>query len=396
MGPVWKLRVLGGLVVLTFSMVVGCSSSETKRTEKVPDQWQGDMQVLSQTLTELFPLLANKKEFEDPKNASKIDAATQRLVKLSHDVSNDKMQEKLSQVDVDPSLKLIAANFRREITTATDAWRVGNREYARISLRNVSSMCIQCHSRGEHGPKFASWVDEKQFTYLSRLERAELNAAVRRFDEALLIYQQILDDPNAFQPGSWDWERAAKNALNIAVRVKQDPVMAMSIVDKIINTSNAARFFKSDAREWKVFIQRWKSEGKSKLDELAQGRRLVNEARTQNIYPASRATYVLYLRASALLHNYLRKPAKASSEAEAFYLLGQSYAALREPNEANLEDFYYKACIFKVPHTEQALKCFERFQENQFLDAFGERQMLPSSTLDYLKYLEDAATPGVK
>jgi hypothetical protein len=185
--------------------------------------------------------------------------------------------------------------------------------------------------------------------------------------------------------------------LNLAVRVKQDPDLAMSLVDKILNAPKAARFFRNDAVEWKRAVVRWKADAKLKKgDELNQARRLIKEARNQALYPTSQAYYVMYLRASGMLHNYLRGETTAKTEAEAFSLLGQSYAALREPDGPGLDDYYYKACIFRLPHSGQAMECYARYEENQFLSSFDDRRPISASRLDYLKYLENLASTEAK
>jgi tetratricopeptide (TPR) repeat protein len=213
--------------------------------------------------------------------------------------------------DADPTVKILAGLFQDETKRAYSAVKAGNRPYARGILNQVSSYCIACHTRNSSGPSFTSLPLEPSSKDLYPIELARFYAATRQFDRALDVFQKILDDKAAPIERPLEWDQAIRFGLAIAVRVKQNPDQALALVERVSESKNAPFFLKQDALKWKESIAQWKAERpkKATTDEglLSQAAELVVQAREIQKYPRDHAADILYLRASAIIHELLQK-----------------------------------------------------------------------------------------
>jgi hypothetical protein len=101
---------------------------------------------------------------------------------------------------------------------------------------------------------------------------------------------------------------------------------------------------------------------------------------------------VYYLRATSILHEFLRKYPESREMPEALYLIGESYTPLQELGLWNLQEKYFQACIKEAPHTELAEKCYKRFEESVIFGFTGSSGThLPPGLKRQLKLLKSTA-----
>jgi hypothetical protein len=359
--------------------------------------WANKMQEMSSVLVNLYPYLSSRRAFNAPENRSEIQRGTERLASLAHGVNQERAKSGVKDIDKDPYMSMISNNLDRELNLAVEGLRSGKRDFARVVLKNTTSMCVRCHSRGQWGPEFVDWQKDKTFQTLRPLEKGELLSAVRRYDQAIGQYESILKDKQLAANESYDWVKAANSALNISVRAKQDPKKAEQIVKTILSNKAVPAFQRNNAEDWMKEIKGWKRQKKTRGSLLSQAERIMGRARKKEDYWGDRSTYVHYLRASALLHDYLRTKSSTDNQAKALYLLGQCYEMIADMGGGDTNEFYYKACIQRAPHTEIALGCYERFEQNMFLDYSGGGEFhFPAGAMEYLRALRALATPVEK
>ena len=105
--------------------------------------------------------------------------------------------------------------------------------------------------------------------------------------------------------------------------------------------------------------------------QLTAAKKLINQAQDVQIFPFDNRADVLYLRASNLLHAYLKTEKSKTRQAEAMYHLGQVYEALQDIGLWTMHETYYEACIHAVPHTPRAAQCFSRYELNVLMGFSG-------------------------
>jgi hypothetical protein len=317
-----------------------------------PD-WNKRMYELRSILSELLPDLISDEQFNSPKNFERIEKNAKKLADLTHGMPGDKLP-----VDADPSITFIAGLFKDEILLAYNHLINGHRQYARAVLKSVPRYCIACHTRFSSSLDLSSLQQKIPKILETSLEKAEFFDATWQFDKALDEFQKILDDPLMASDHQLEWQGAAYYAIATTVRVKRDPDRALAVVNRVINSTAAPLFLKQDARHWQESLQQWKNESPHNLATadalLKEAERLIALATDVQEYPSDRSTDILYLRASACLHDFLSRYPTSPNLGKALLLLGTCYEILQSPELWSLHELYYESCIRESPHTDIA------------------------------------------
>jgi len=393
-----RARVLGA--VLGFSMVVSASAKEAPKAA-----FSAKMLKLAQVVSQTLVDTSSAGKFMDPKNAKRIEDNTKKLSELAHDIHKASVGASTDVIspDGDVSVSLIAGLFQDDAKRAYDEFKRGNKEYARTVLRSIPGYCIGCHTRGNSGPQFIDLGTNAQLKGLTPFEKGEVFAATRQYDKALENFEEVFKKESSARDRQIEWEKAARYAVAIAVRVKKDPAQALNFVEKIIDFKGAPQFFKEDANAWKASLLTWKKEMStvptSEEGYFAEAQRLMSQAMQSQMYLADRNGDVYYLRATQTLHDLLRLYPNGSKTSESLYLLGLAYRALQGLNLWNLSDLYFEACIRKAPHTGVSSQCYRQYEESIFMGYSGSGGVsIPSDVRTKLFTLEGLAEgpTGVK
>lgn len=367
-------------MVLISLTAIGCTSGEKSETtssgtstisaepssvapSSTKPDWSNKMQDLSQALNKLLPLVSDTKAFNNPSNEVAIRDAASRLKKLSHQV------RAIEKPSADPAFDSIARMLDEDLARAVSALATGNRDYARLTIRESIGYCIQCHTQTASGPNFPKLELSFDASSLSPLGRGDFYAATRQFDRALASYQEGVKDAAYAKRDIFGWERAVKSALAIAVRFKQSPQESQKIARAVLNNKSAPESLKSAAQSWMGSIADWSKQLSNKKPEptLTIAQKLIDQADAKQDVSAPQD--VPYLRASAILHQWLSenpaKPGQSNIErAKALWLAGRAAEASRELNFWTLHERYYELCIDDAPKTETAKACFSLLSDS--------------------------------
>lgn len=368
--PAWGLLAL---MTTTLAANVGCSSSdkapapvEKSAVPKTASDWSGKMQELSQALNKLLPLVSDPKEFNNPANETAIEDATVRLKKLSHQV------RRLEKPAADPAYESIARMLDEDLARSVQALHNGNRDYARLTIRESIGYCIQCHTQTAGGPSFPKLELGFDPSKLSPLGQGDYYAATRQFDSALKAYRAGVKDAAYAKRDIFGWERAARSSLAIAVRFKESPKESRKIAVDINANNSAPESLRTAANSWIKAIDAWAKEkpGKFKGENalLDRAEKLITSAEKQTDGPNEHGQDILFLRASADLHKWLSThPAKEGADparAKALYLAGLAAEESRELNFWTLHERYYELCIDAEPKSDRSKVCFGKLNDS--------------------------------
>ncbi len=365
-----SLSVAVSLLALTSCMSSGGSAPETagvgasqpqSQSPAASPSWQSDMQSLSKILSDLLPLIASQARFADPAAQARIETQLNSLKKLSHNLKSEKLPP-----NTDPSMKMISTLFNEDLTRASENLKLGHTEFARKILRDTTSYCIQCHTQTNNGPSFPQLDLKADISDLSVLEKAQFYASTRQFDSALAQYQLIIKDKTFAQEHAFEWNRAGRSALAIAVKVKNDAHLSEQLAKLIEKNANAPVGVKNAVKAWLGDISQWKKESTKVLQDPAhqinQARQWVQKAQRKQKYPLDHEPDILYFRASSLLHDFMSHNPEHPEMAEALYLSGIASESTRDMEFWTLFETYYELCIKKAPHSPLAQKCFQVLQ----------------------------------
>lgn len=355
--------------------------------------WQEKMIALETTLRDLLLDLTSDARFNDAKNITRIEKNAEKFAKLAHELRPDH-----SSPDADPSLRLIASQFAQEASLGAAAMKRGQREYARNHLKSMTSYCFACHTRSG-ATDLAARPGFEVPDSLTPIEKANYLASTRRFDLSLQTYEAIVADAAGRDRKPFEWEAAVRSGLAVAVRVKKDPERALRIVQSVIDLPTAPFYFKEQAAAWKESLLKWKSEVKTRplteAGHFAHLTRLIGEAKKAQKYPADRSADMLFLRASSAAHDLLSYAPDGKHAAAALYTAGLSYEVLSSLDLWDIHEFYYLACIVKVPNTPQARECYRHYEQSVYFGYTGSGGThLPDEVLERLKALDALSRPG--
>ncbi len=348
------------------------------------------MEELRSVLSELLPDLFSDERFNSPGNMKRIESNVKKLAELAHDMPIGTFPA----ADQDLSISLISGLLKDEAMLALTHLRSGHKAYARRVLKTIPNYCIACHTRSA-GLDLSSFQEEVPKT-LTPLEKAEFFDATRQFDRAFGEFEKILADPSTAQGRQLEWKRAAGYGIATAVRVKRDPARAMALVDLILSSPGAPIYLRQEALQWKRSLQEWTNEQPQKPSTadalLTEAKRLVAKARDLQEYPADRSADILYLRASATLHDFLSQFPSDQNVGEALLMLGDCYETLQDLQLWSLHDLYYEACVRKFPHTSVARACYVRYEQSMFFGYTGSGgTFLPAEVQKHLNELKKLA-----
>lgn len=359
-------------------------------------KWNEKMQGLGKTFSEILPLVAGNAPLK-PAETKKLEAAAEKLSQLAHTInmSPDTGPNPLPP-EADPTLQYLSGLFDRQVKYANRALKAGQVDYARGVLRKVSGYCIACHSRHDKGPEFPTFEVDPKVKSLTPMERADLLAATRQFDGAVEEYEKLAGDSGFASQRPFEWERAVRQGVNLAVRVKRDPSRTAVLLDKVLATNAGPEFFRSEVRAWKESVDIWKSESKKEeLKEEAlfeQAKDLNTRARMKQQYPLDHSADILFLRASVAVHELLSLAPNGKHASEAMLIAGNAYRLLGEPLVSPLPEMYFEACVRNSPHTSVARQCFERFEESVYFGYSGSGgTFIPADIQALLKELKALA-----
>jgi hypothetical protein len=347
-------------------------SSGSPTTGTKPKVWDDKMQGLSVTLSELLPLVASRTKFNDPANFEKIESRARDLRTLSHDLKNTHAPNS------DPMMEIMSGMMSDDIERALDTLRGGNRDYARLVLKDTTSYCFQCHtqtSADAAGRSSALRLNINVNTKsLSPLDQAEFFAATQQFDQSLAAYREALTDSRLAKNDAFAWEQAARSAIAIIVRVKNNPNEAAALIAQLEKQADLPASMKKSIANWKTSVRDWQHEPVKVPTgtELDRASKLIEAALKHQEFPLDHSQDIVFFRASRLVHDFLQKQRlHEAAGAKALYLAGVVAESTRDMNFWTLHETYYEQCIRWLPHSKQAEECFDRLKDSITLGYSG-------------------------
>jgi len=380
-----QIKTLSLIVLVLFPLGLSAAAPVTR-----PEAgWSQKMRDLGSVLNQLLVDISSDERFENKKNFKAIEKNAIRFASLAHGIKS----KSDAPPDKDMSLQLIGSDFSAEADYAVKSLKAGHRAYARVILGSMSNYCIACHTRTGTGPQLAGIKLDPKLESLAPVAKGNYFVAIRNFDRALSEYQKVTADQENAILEPFEYERALRAGLSVAVRVKHDPDMALNLVGNVIANPKAPFFLREQAAEWKKSLTEWKAEKPFSSEDMAkvfgEASRLIANAKEVQKFPADRSADILYLRASGVVHDLLGLSPTGLMAANALYLAGLCYDVLYDYGVKDFSEFYYRSCIRTSPHTEVSKSCYRRYEESVYLGYTGSGgTYIPSDVRGRLNELE--------
>ncbi len=377
--------VLAGALV---ALPGGASDEAAESTEPAdPAATRAAMRQIFDDVRVLLPLSASPGRFSAPASEA---AIRESLTDLSQRADTLARHAGPSR---DPRFRHLGRTLARDARDALWTYERGQPENARFLIQQMTESCVSCHARlpAADSPLAERLLDRSTLAGLAPAERAGLQMATRRFEDALVTYEEIL--------ASREYPPAALLApltdyLILAVRVKQDPERPLPVLDAFAQRPDLWRYLRLDVEHWIATLRRIGGLARQEPD-LARARTLLAEAREQIRFPADRRALVHYVVASSILHRFVEAPGGSDGDrAEAYYLLGLVESRIGRNEWVSQAGALLEASIRLAPDAPFAETAYAILEEETLLDYGGlEGEALPAevtASLAELRRLLDA------
>jgi hypothetical protein len=314
-------------------------------------------------LSDLIPLITDRDQFMEKKNEKLI---TSKITELKSAIITAKHDSLIKEDLFAPSYTLINEN----IAGSLEAFKLGNKDYAHWRLKEITSLCIDCHTRMpiSHASSFQNGelaIDETKFQNIYNLGIAQL--IVRRYTDAKSSFTRSIQD-KLIKKEMKDLILPFKQILLIDAKVFKNPDNLTAFMGEYKSREDIPEEVRNSISSWLVRLKHWKG---NKL--LAVGLKSDKEVErfiVKELTPLKKKSIygggydVDLLIASGLLSNYFFENPTSAKAAEISYWLGWAEKYLKRENFFGSGDLFLKQCIKHYPKNPTAKKCLEEYKDS--------------------------------
>lgn len=289
----------------------------------------------------------------------------------------DQLQAHASSKDV--GFQLLSGSLVASVNEFSYFFDESRQDEAQYFLVDMIQNCVACHSRLPRARDFPlgqRLFDGLDMGSFSLQDRALLEVAARRFDDALSTWEQLFRDPEV-DPVDLDVEGNLLDYLVTAVRVSDDLDRPRNTLERLISRPDVPFFMRHYLRVWADDLRSLAPELKGEAT-LEKALRLFRLAGVKAIFPGSREQTIYDLLASALLYRYLGDSSQRAGPdlAQAYYTLGVIEArSLERVWPAPKVELHFEAAVRSAPSGPLALKSYANVEEYA-LEGFGSPETL--------------------
>ena len=369
-------------LLLLLAVVLACAEDrravEGEETRIIMAEILGNLRVV-------LPYRWDPAEYRKPENHLLIARAL-------HSISS---QTRVLEDHVDPGdlqMQYLARNIAEDAAAARRAFDSGRPERSAFLIERITENCIVCHSRlpspGD-SPLSQDFVEVGALAKVSLEERASLQIATRRFDDALDSLETLLgsSEPPAILLGP------ITDYLVVAIRVKNDVARATDTLQRFAQREDLWEQLRIDTDAW---IEALEELGPVLLapPSFETARSLHDTALRVDASPGSRSGLVHFIVASAILERRIAQGMPAGPElGEAYFLLGIIEARIGRNYWVTEAPFLLETAIRMAPKEPFARNAYAILERELQLEYEGTAQEeLPpeeSSRLAILRQMID-------
>lgn len=321
-------------------------------------------------VTDLLPFIHEEARFMDKKNEATIKL---KLKELNTALKGAKHETMLQHDLFAPSYALITEN----VNEAVNAFNAGKKSYAHWTLGELTSLCLDCHTRlpESHSSSFQNGelrVDESKFKNPFTLGLAHL--IVRRYVDAKNSFTRDIQD-KLIKKDFNELKAPFQQILLIETKILKDPGSMELIIDSYMKKELMPESMKTILSQWKKRLAYWKnnptlqkglqSENDLKLFFKAR----LTPLKQINVFEEGHKVDLLL--SSGILSNYFFFNQDTSHAAEISFWMGWIEKRLKREDFFGSGDYFLKQCIRKYPKHPIAKECLKEYKESIEFDFSG-------------------------
>lgn len=344
------------------------------------------MRQLSEDLTLLLPLLANKERF--------VSGESQDLVNRSLDSLRSHLESlnaTTSRPDSQGGALSVAFSFNERsllalVKEAQQKYQSDSREYAWWRLRFITGACVQCHATDNSPSPYRIVARLPDSASLSASQEADFYLATRQIGAA----EAALDRAFTKELGPLASLGLLRRWLAAAIKGDATPKQVLSKLASWAEKINLVPTDKRLLQSWIRDLETWEKDPNF-LATYGSAKGLIEDKAGQySGAMASRA--VQLLRATTVVTTKARSTTDPRERAEANLLLGLAYSRLPLFFSDELPEAYLKEAIMIHPHSPEAKQAYKALRSYLFrLYSGSGGSFLPDDIGAELKKLEALA-----
>ncbi len=320
-------------------------------------------------LSDLIPYISQREKFMDKKNGPLVEKKIAELQAAFKEAKHDPI---ISGDLFAPSYALINEN----ILDSQKAFKAGHKDYAHWRLREITTHCLDCHTRmpESHASSFQNGeltIDQSKFSDSYNLGLAQL--IVRRYTDAKTSFIRDIDEKLIKKIYS-KLDLPFKQLLLIDTKIQSNPGNILAVINEYINKKDLPASQKMILNSWKVRLTHWSDPKRLKAIENDKDLQtfISNELEPlkKNGAPDD-GNEVDLLMTSGRLSHYLFENTSTQLKPEISYWMGWTEKYLKRDNFFGSGDSFLKQCIRRYPSHPIAKMCFEEYQDSVEFDFTG-------------------------
>ncbi len=360
------------LIILSGLGLLYCTTMNST-TPTAGASWYNTMHRLSANHAALIPYISDQREFYNPKNLPVLREKTNQMMKAATELTKDR-----EAPNADPLITFTAKEFANEMTFIAETVDNGMLAPAYYGISNVGNYCISCHSRADRGSKNFPLPWATNLSHLTPTQKTLFLLSNRQYESAHQEVEKIINDDKLVLQDPNAWMSVIQKDLAVVVRVQEDLKRAQNIVEQILKNKNLPEYMKYDVKAWARSLKDWKAEkypSKPGSKNLMFAKRLIDQALSP-AYEQGQAGFIIYLRASGILHELLETSRQSPNYSSILYYAGLTSEALKNVDVWRLGEHYFEVCIENSPYTKMSFDCYKQL-ERMVLQAHPNMSQMP-------------------
>jgi len=373
------MRKRGWIVWIAAALAAGCGGAEetTGSSPEPSPEMRQLMGRIYEGLRVALPASAGEEPFSDAARRADVAAALDLLYENA---------ARIESHGSDDVTRHLARSVARDAREVRDAYAEGHYGRAGYLLRQISEHCVNCHARlpdAEDHPLAKGLLDDVALSALSADERATLQIATRRFDDALDTMEGILasaDSPVLMLGTLVDY-------LVVNVRVRGDFERPIPVLRRFAERPDLWAKLRSDVRYWIDALPSLarQAEGEPRLE---VAREILAEARGAGRFPGGQRAVAHFVVASSVLERFLASHFERDARAaEAYFRLGLIEAWIGRNYWVSSAPYLLESAIRVAPEASFAERAYEILEQELVLTYEGADEELPADDRERLAEL---------
>jgi hypothetical protein len=349
-----------GIVALVTIVAAGPVAGEIDRAGAL-----ADMREIYRSIEILLPLSVDDAAFRSAEEHTRIRDALEKIAERAEHMAGHVAAD-------DRRVRFLSTSLSRETREAMRQFEDSRFEGVQFLVWRLTDFCVACNSlvpSPANSTLSKGFMNDAKLAKLPAVQRASLQVATRRFDDALVTFEALFASP-LVQPA--ELLAPMKEYLRVSIRVKRDLERPRPILRRFAARDDLWSNLRGDVDDWRAALDRHADRPDAPVS-LESARSLLDEAQRSLRYPTDRRGLVQQILAASELHRYLepRSGETGLDVAEAYYLLGLIESRTNFSYFVSESDFYLETAIRLAPGDPIGQAAFDLLEEETVLGWTG-------------------------